>query len=81
MQMLRDNSKLVNVDDTISLFWNIYVIDALLGNFDMKKIDTLLDKTIFISETQKEFYRHMIWARYQVILRQSYERLMNGNMI
>lgn len=53
----------------------------IYGQFDMKKIDTLLDKTIFISETQKEFYRHMIWARYQVILRQSYERLMNGNMI
>jgi hypothetical protein len=34
MQMLRDNSKLTNVEETISMFWNIYVIDALLGNFD-----------------------------------------------
>lgn len=34
MQMLRDNSKLTNVDETISNFWQIYIMDALLGNFD-----------------------------------------------
>lgn len=34
MQMLRDNSKLTNVLETISMFWRIYIIDALLGNFD-----------------------------------------------
>ena len=34
MQMLSDNSKLTNVDETISMFWRIYVMDALLGNFD-----------------------------------------------
>lgn len=34
MQMLRDNSKLTNIRETISMFWNIYIIDALLGNFD-----------------------------------------------
>ncbi len=34
MQMLRDNSKLTNVQETIALFWQIYVMDALLGNFD-----------------------------------------------
>lgn len=34
MQMLRDNSKLTNVQETISMFWRIYIIDALLGNFD-----------------------------------------------
>ena len=32
--MLRDNSKLTNVQETISMFWRIYIIDALLGNFD-----------------------------------------------
>lgn len=34
MQMLRDNSKLTNVDETISTFWEIYILDAFLGNFD-----------------------------------------------
>ena len=34
MQMLADNSKLTNVQETISMFWQIYIMDALLGNFD-----------------------------------------------
>ena len=34
MQMLRDNSKLTDVKETISMFWQIYIMDALLGNFD-----------------------------------------------
>lgn len=34
MQMLRDNSKLTNVIETIDMFWRIYIMDALLGNFD-----------------------------------------------
>lgn len=34
MKMLRDNSKLTNVEDTIAMFWRIYIVDALLGNFD-----------------------------------------------
>ena len=34
MQMLNDNSKLTNVKDTIDMFWQIYIMDAFLGNFD-----------------------------------------------
>jgi hypothetical protein len=34
MQMLRENSKLTNVDETIALFWEMFVVDAFLGNFD-----------------------------------------------
>lgn len=34
MKMLRDNSKLTDVKETISMFWQIYIMDALLGNFD-----------------------------------------------
>ena len=34
MTMLRDNSKLTDVKETISVFWEIYIVDALLGNFD-----------------------------------------------
>lgn len=34
MQMLKDNAKLANVKETIRLFWDMYIVDALLGNFD-----------------------------------------------
>lgn len=34
MQMLVDNSKLTNVQETISMFWEMYIVDALVGNFD-----------------------------------------------
>lgn len=34
MQMLRDNSRLTDVSGTIALFWEMYVVDALVGNFD-----------------------------------------------
>lgn len=34
MKMLHDNSKLTNVNETISAFWKLYIVDALIGNFD-----------------------------------------------
>lgn len=34
MKMLVDNSKLTNVDETIRIFWEMFVVDALIGNFD-----------------------------------------------
>lgn len=34
MDMLNDNMKLTNVRETIERFWDIYIIDALTGNFD-----------------------------------------------
>ncbi|WP_165043885.1 HipA domain-containing protein [Adlercreutzia sp. ZJ138] len=34
MRMLRDNSKLTDVEGTIAAFWKIFIVDALIGNFD-----------------------------------------------
>ncbi|MBI9094083.1 MAG: HipA domain-containing protein [Sphaerochaeta sp.] len=34
MQMLTENTKLTQVSLTISQFWRMYIIDALVGNFD-----------------------------------------------
>lgn len=34
MRMLRDNRKLTKVEETIDAFWRMYVVDALIGNFD-----------------------------------------------
>ncbi len=167
MKMLRDNSKLTHVEETIRAFWEIYVVDALLGNFDrhgsnwgflkirnaytlapvfdngsclfpamtdegemesiihsaeetekrvfafptsqilldgkkssyydiihsgmfpacnealdsvygrldMKRIDALVDETPLISDIRKRFYKHMLAARYMLILKGSFERL------
>lgn len=33
-KMLYDNKKLTNVEETVSHFWDMFVIDALNGNFD-----------------------------------------------
>lgn len=34
MRMLHDNNKLTRLDQTIDVFWRMYVVDALIGNFD-----------------------------------------------
>lgn len=34
IEMLQDNIKLTNVEQTIELFWDMFVIDALIANFD-----------------------------------------------
>lgn len=34
MRMLEENTKLTRIPETINQFWRIYIIDALLGNFD-----------------------------------------------
>lgn len=32
--LLQRNKKLTNLEDTVDMFWNMYVVDGLLGNFD-----------------------------------------------
>lgn len=34
MHMLEENKKITNVNETINQFWKIYIVDALIGNFD-----------------------------------------------
>lgn len=34
MRMLHQNNKLTKVDETVDVFWRMYVVDALIGNFD-----------------------------------------------
>lgn len=169
MQMLHDNSKLTDVNETIAMFWKMYIVDAFIGNFDrhganwgfikqnnkyrlapvfdngsclfpqlidedemrniidsepetdkrvyqfptsqiklngnkssyyevisslsfkecndalravvskidMNKINSLIDGTEFISDTHKAFYKHMLKARYEKILKSSYDALTN----
>ncbi|WP_165253329.1 hypothetical protein [Adlercreutzia sp. ZJ304] len=60
MRMLHDNSKLTNVSETISTFWRMYIIDALVGNI------------AGISEIRRDFYIKMIDLRYKIILHDAY---------
>lgn len=32
--MLKDNIKLTNIEPTIDLFWDMFIVDALIANFD-----------------------------------------------
>ena len=167
MQMLRDNSKLTDVEETVTAFWRTYIVDALLGNFDrhggnwgfirrnnkyslapvfdngsclfpnltdeeemlriidsedetdrrvftfptsqirlrgrkssyyevinslefpecsraldyvyekldMEKIVKIVDETPMLSEMQRRFYKHMLWARYKKILEAPYLKM------
>ena len=34
MYMLEENKKITNVLETISMFWDMYIVDAFIGNFD-----------------------------------------------
>jgi len=34
MEMLRENVKLTDVDQTMDLFWNMFIVDAFIANFD-----------------------------------------------
>lgn len=172
MKMLQDNSKLTQVKETIHSFWEIYIVDALLGNFDrhgsnwgfikknnsyslapvfdngsclfpnmndenemevvmnsseetekrvftfptsqimldgkkssyyevihscafpecnialtsvfekldMQSIYTLIDETLLISETHKRFYKHMLAARFGLIIKASYDLLAKDRL-
>ena len=167
VQMLKDNAKLTNVKQSINFFWRMYIVDALLGNFDrhggnwgfvkekekyriapvfdngsclfpnlinekdminiinseeetenrifnyptsqiklhgkkssyykiisslefyeccealdyiykkinMKEIYDIVDRIEIISDVQKDFYKHMLRNRYELIIRDSYRRL------
>lgn len=43
--------------------------------FDMSKVEQLLDETPLISDIQRAFYKHMIAARYEKILVASFKKL------
>lgn len=42
---------------------------------DLASIDALIDRTDFITGTHRGFYKHMIRARYELILKDTYRRL------
>ena len=54
--------------------------DALryvMMQLDMSKVEKLIDETPLISDVQREFYKHMITARYNKILMAAFEKLVS----
>lgn len=43
--------------------------------FDLSTINHIIDKTLFISDAHKRFYKHMIRERYHHIIKDSWERM------
>ena len=47
----------------------------VMQKLDMNKVEKLIDDTPLISDVQKNFYKHMLTARYNKILLASLEKL------
>jgi hypothetical protein len=52
----------------------------IYNHFDVDEIDRLLEETPMVSDVQKKFYHHMIMARFEKIIRQSYDCYMKGGV-
>lgn len=52
----------------------------LFPHINMKEIEVMIRDISVISEIQKSFYVHMLNARYSMMLRPAYERLINETM-
>lgn len=76
---IRLNNKKSSYFDIISSLKYKEINDALkiiYPRIDLKKINLLIENTVFISETRKEFYKLMIKERYDKIIKYSYDLLM-----
>ena len=51
-------------------------LQYVMSQLDMTKIEELIDDTPLISEVQRAFYKHMLTARYNKILLDSFEKLV-----
>ena len=50
-------------------------LKAVYTRLEMKNIFALVDDTPFISETHKRFYKHMLLARFTLIIKSTYDML------
>lgn len=75
---LKENDKKINYYDFISSLKNSDCNDAvkrIVPLIDMNKIYQIIDKTEFISDIRKEFYKRIINERYIKILKATYDKL------
>lgn len=50
-------------------------LEQVMMQIDMDRVGQLIDETPFITDMQKDFYKHILSARYSEILKASYEKL------
>lgn len=75
---LKKNDKKINYFEYINSLENGDCNMALARMFpkiDMVKISEIIDKTPFISDVRKEFYKKIVNMRYEKILKNSYDKL------
>ena len=80
---LKINDKKINYFDFISSLNNEECNIALLNMFpkiNMEKVNEIIDKTEYISNIRKEFYKKILKMRYEKILQFSYEKLRKRNV-
>lgn len=78
---LKENNKKINYFDYISSLQNEDCNQALKRIFpriDLKKINTIITETPFISDIRKQFYQEIIKLRYEKILKYSYDKLIES---
>ena len=76
---LKENNKKINYFEYVSSLENEECNNALLRIYpriNMNKIYEIIDKTPYISEIRKEFYKKILGLRYEKILKFSYENLL-----
>ena len=78
---LKENNKKINYFDYISSLQNEDCNQALKRIFpriDLKKINTIITETPFISDIRKQFDQEIIKLRYEKILKYSYDKLIES---
>lgn len=53
-------------------------LKRMFNRFDYKKIADIIHNTEFIGDIQKEFYKHIVLQRFNLIIKESYERLVEN---
>ena len=79
---LKVNDKKINYFNFISSFENEDCNNALLRMFpkiDIERINKIIDETPYISDIRKEFYKKIIYMRYEKILEYNYLKLSMSN--
>ena len=75
---LKENDNKINYYDYITSLKNQDCNNALkriVPIIDMNTINEIIDKTEYISDLRKEFYKRIVYERYNKILKFAYEKL------
>ena len=75
---LKENDNKINYYDYITSLKNQDCNNALkriVPKIDMNIINEIIDKTEYISDLRKEFYKRIVYERYNKILKFAYEKL------